>query len=176
MVPGIGPSPDKMLLGRLFSYPDTHRYRIGTNYLQLPINQPQSPVHSYNKDGSMRYRDNGAQPVYAPNTFGGPHADKSLEEPSWFTSGEMTRSPYELHAEDDDFAQPRELWTKVLSDTDRAHLVSNLVAHLKMDVRSDIVARALEYWRNVHPDIADGIAKGMGIPAAHAGDGARTGA
>lgn len=54
MVPGIGPSPDKMLLGRLFSYPDAHRYRIGTNCLQLPVNQPIVPVHSYNTDGAMR--------------------------------------------------------------------------------------------------------------------------
>ena len=75
MVPGIGPSPDRMLLGRLFSYPDTHRYRIGPNYLQLPINRPKNEVHSYNKDGAMRYQHAGSQPVYAPNSFGGPKAD-----------------------------------------------------------------------------------------------------
>src|SRR5471030_209223 len=69
MVPGIGPSPDRMLLGRLFSYPDTHRHRIGPNYLQLPINRPQNEVHTYNKDGAMRYEHAGAQPVYAPNSF-----------------------------------------------------------------------------------------------------------
>src|SRR5215510_4039269 len=56
MVPGIGPSPDRMLLGRMFAYPDAHRYRIGTNYLQLPVNAPLVDVHSYNKDGAMRYR------------------------------------------------------------------------------------------------------------------------
>ncbi len=79
MVPGIGPSPDKMLIGRLFSYPDTHRHRIGTNYLQLPVNQPKSPVNSYNRDGAMRYRNPG-DPVYAPNSFGGPQADMQYEE------------------------------------------------------------------------------------------------
>jgi catalase len=63
LVPGIGPSPDKMLLGRMFSYPDAHRYRIGTNYLQLPVNAPRAEVHSYNKDGSMRYRHNGDRPM-----------------------------------------------------------------------------------------------------------------
>src|SRR5207302_309332 len=67
-------SPDKMLLGRLFSYPDTHRYRIGPNYMDLPVNQPKSPVHSYAKDGPMRYSI-GSDPVYAPNTYGGPKAD-----------------------------------------------------------------------------------------------------
>ena len=66
MVPGIGPSPDKMLLGRMFSYPDAHRYRIGTNYLQLPINRPLAPVHSYNQDGSMRYRHDGARARLRP--------------------------------------------------------------------------------------------------------------
>lgn len=67
-----------MLQGRLFSYPDTHRYRIGTNYLRLPVNQAtQAAVHSYNKDGAMRY-DNPADPVYAPNSHGGPVADPDL--------------------------------------------------------------------------------------------------
>jgi catalase len=61
--PGIEPSPDKMLLGRLFSYPDTHRHRIGPNFLQLSINQPRVPVNSYNKDGAIRYRHSADQPV-----------------------------------------------------------------------------------------------------------------
>jgi len=168
MVPGIGPSPDKMLLGRLFSYPDTHRYRIGTNYLQLPINQPLSAVNSYNKDGAMRYRHNGTQPVYAPNSYGGPKADPSLTDPGWFTSGEIVRAAYDAHREDDDFVQPRALWTNVLSETDRQHLVANLVGHLKAGVQPDLVARVVEYWRNVHPDLGDGVARGMGLPAAAA--------
>src|SRR5438105_2988312 len=74
LVPGIGPSPDRMLLGRLFSYPDIHRYRIGANYNQLPVNRPINEVHSYNKDGLMRYSHSGNQPVYAPNSYGGPQA------------------------------------------------------------------------------------------------------
>jgi catalase len=86
-VPGIGFSPDKMLLGRLFSYTDTHRYRIGTNYLQLPVNAPKVEVHSYNKDGQMRYRHNGAQPVYAPNSYGGPRADPQFHAPRWYVEG-----------------------------------------------------------------------------------------
>ena len=56
MVPGIGPSPDKMLLGRMFAYADAHRYRIGANYNQLPVNAPKSPVHSYSKDGQCGIR------------------------------------------------------------------------------------------------------------------------
>jgi catalase len=94
MVPGIGPSPDKMLLGRLFSYPDTHRYRIGPNYLHLPINQPKSPVHSYNKDGAMAYA-NSPDPVYAPNSYNGPKADSSIDEGSFGNlTGEIVRAAY----------------------------------------------------------------------------------
>ncbi|MDE3070540.1 MAG: catalase, partial [Acidobacteriota bacterium] len=71
LVPGTGLSPDKMLMGRVFSYHDTHLHRIGANYEQLPINAPTAPVHSYNKDAAMTYRHGGAQPVYAPNSLGG---------------------------------------------------------------------------------------------------------
>ena len=59
MVPGIGPSPDRMVLGRMFAYGDSQRYRNGTNHAQLPVNQPVAEVHNYNKDGPMRYRHNG---------------------------------------------------------------------------------------------------------------------
>src|SRR5665213_1895544 len=110
MVPGVGPSPDKMLLGRLFSYPDTHRHRIGANYLQLPVNQPKVPVYSYNRDGAMRY-DNPGDPVYAPNSFGGPVADPRSELPTWqVEAGEIIRTAYVAHRDDDDFIQPGTLY------------------------------------------------------------------
>src|ERR1019366_4104820 len=93
MVPGIGPSPDRMLLGRLFSYPDTHRHRIGPNYLQLPINRPHSAVHTYNKDGAMRYEHNGGAPVFAPNRPGGPGAGPPrYPDPAGDRSGEVVRT------------------------------------------------------------------------------------
>jgi len=164
LVPGIGPSPDKMLLGRLFSYPDTHRHRIGANYLQLPINQPRSPVHSYNKDGAMRYRHNGGQPVYAPNSFGGPAADPARygEPGGWEASGEIMRSAYTLHRDDNDYVQPGTLWREVLTDTGRDHLVSNIVAHMSDGVDRDARTRALEHWRQVDPELGARIAKGLG--------------
>lgn len=165
MVPGISSSPDKMLLGRLFSYPDAHRYRIGTNYLQLPINTPLSPVNSYNKDGSMRYRHNGTQPVYAPNSFGGPAADPRYEEePGMFVSGEIVRSASALHRDDDDFGQPRALWTNVLSETDREHMVTNIANHLKGGVQPDITARAIVYWSNIHADLGARVSRALGLP------------
>ena len=72
-VPGIGPSPDKMLQGRLFAYGDTHRYRIGVNHTQLPVNRPHAPVNDYLRDGAMRFDGNsGREKNYEPNSFDGP--------------------------------------------------------------------------------------------------------
>jgi catalase len=163
MVPGIEPSPDKMLLGRLFSYPDTHRHRIGANYLQLPINRPKVPVHSYNRDGGMRYQNPG-DPVYAPNSSGGPEADPERygEAHHQQVSGQLTRSPHRLHAEDDDFGQAGTLWRKVLSEQDRDNLVANVVGHLSQGVTPAVQRRAIEYWRNVDPDLGARVAKGVG--------------
>jgi catalase len=162
LVRGIGPSPDKMLLGRLFSYPDTHRYRIGTNYLQLPINAPKAEVHSYNKDGAMRYRHNANQPVYAPNSFGGPKADPSFADTAWgVEGGEIIRAAYTPHKEDDDFGQPGTLWREVLSDADKDHLVSNIVGHATNAVTAPIQERVIEYWTNVDPELGSRVAQGI---------------
>ncbi|MHB8659681.1 MAG: catalase [Solirubrobacteraceae bacterium] len=162
MVPGIGPSPDKMLLGRLFSYPDTHRHRIGTNYLQLPINQPKSAVNSYNKDGAMRYRSNGNQPVYAPNSFGGPVADPSAGEVGWGVEGaEMVRHAYALRSEDDDFGQPGTLVREVLDDAARDRMVSNVVGHATNAVSAEVQKRVIEYWSSVDRDFGARVAEGI---------------
>ncbi|GAC1592354.1 MAG: catalase [Ktedonobacteraceae bacterium] len=164
MVPGIGPSPDKMLLGRMFSYPDTHRHRIGTNYLQLPVNQPKVEVHSYNKDGAMRYRHNGNQPVYAPNSYGGPQADtEHYSDPGWAASGEIMRSAYAPHAEDNDFVQPGNLYRHVLSVTDRDHLVSNIVGHMSQGVERPVQERAVKLWSQVDQELGARIAQGIGL-------------
>ena len=168
MVPGIGPSPDKMLLGRLFSYPDTHRYRIGTNYNQLPINRPQCPVHSYNKDGAMRYEDSRDQPVYAPNSFGGPVADTELygELASWHVEGEIVRSAYEDRREDDDFVQPGTLVREVMSQADRDNLATNIAGHAgDPDVTPEMRDRVVTYWTNVDPDLGATVAGAIGRPA-----------
>ncbi|HEY0542173.1 MAG TPA: catalase [Actinoallomurus sp.] len=164
LVPGIAASPDKMLQGRLFSYPDTHRYRIGPNYLQLPVNRPRVPVHSYNKDGAMRYENYG-DPVYAPNTVGGPQADPSLYEgESYGITGEIVRAAYTLHSQDDDYGQPRALYENVLSDTDRANLAGNIVGHAsRPEVTDEMKARVVEYWRNVAKELGDNVAKGLGV-------------
>ncbi len=107
LVPGIGLSPDKMLMGRIFSYHDTHLHRIGANYEQLPINSPKVEVHSYNFDGPMTYINKGDQPVYAPNSKGGPVADgENGADLSWeVEGGELGRYENPKHSEDDDFGQ-----------------------------------------------------------------------
>ncbi|KQS71503.1 catalase [Modestobacter sp. Leaf380] len=161
LVPGIGYSPDKMLLGRLFSYPDAHRYRIGTNYLQLPVNAPLSPVNSYNRDGAMRFSNPG-DPVYAPSTMGGPVADPSVAEPGWHVSGDMQRAAATLHAEDDDTTQPGILIREVMSETDREHLVANILGHAgDPSVSAEMKPRIVEYWRAIDPGIGARVEKGL---------------
>ncbi|MFF8899977.1 catalase [Streptomyces lydicus] len=161
MVPGIGPSPDKMLLGRLFSYADTHRYRIGPNYAQLPPNRPHVPVHSYAKDGPMRFEPSRAARPYAPNSYGGPAADSLRygEPAGWETGGEMVREAYTLRREDDDFGQPGTMVREVLDDAARERLVNNVAGHLLNGVSRPVLDRALQYWRNIDKNVGDRIAQ-----------------
>jgi catalase len=164
LVPGIGLSPDKMLMGRIFSYHDTHLHRVGANYEQLPINAAKSPVHSYMKDGPMTYRHPGAQPVYAPNSYGGPVADPSSEPPTWWVdAAELGRYEYDKHVEDDDFVQPGALYRDVMNDTDRQHLVTNIVAHAGDGVSAPVQRRVVEYWSSVDPQLGADVAAGLGI-------------
>ncbi|GAO06119.1 catalase [Streptomyces lydicamycinicus] len=160
MVPGVGPSPDKMLLGRLFSYADTHRYRIGPNYAQLPPNRPHVPVHTYAKDGPMRYEPSRAARPYAPNSYGGPAADtlRYGEPAGWETGGEMVREAYTLRRDDDDFGQPGTMVRQVLDDAARDRLVGNVSGHLLNGVSRPVLDRALQYWRNIDKNVGDRIA------------------
>ena len=159
VVPGIGFSPDKMLLGRVFAYADTHRYRIGPNYLQLPVNRPKVPVNSYEFDGPMRYEFTPGQPVYSPNTEGGPavHADLFAGH-SWESDGEMVRSAYTLRAEDDDFSQANALVNQVMDQAERDRLIETVASTLGT-VRPDIRERVFTYWRNVDKTVGDAIAE-----------------
>ncbi len=168
MVPGIGPSPDKMVLGRMFAYGDSNRYRTGPNYEQLPVNQPMGEVHNYNKDGPMRFRHNGSQPVYAPNSYGGPRAaSQRYHDPSWLVeAGEIARTAYEAHRDDDDFSQPGTLYRQVMTQTDRDHLAGNIVWHLSQGVERFIQERAVrDYWAKVDPDLGTRIAHDLGLLA-----------
>jgi len=157
LVPGIALSPDKMLLARGFSYADAHRARLGVNYKQIPVNAPVVPVHGYSKDGVMRIR-NVSDPVYAPNSKGGPQADSQAYQPNyWYADGDLVRSAYTLHAEDDDFGQPGTMVREVLDDAARARLISNITGHLLKGVTEPVLLRAFEYWRNVDKHLGDKI-------------------
>ncbi|MBA2410326.1 MAG: catalase [Gammaproteobacteria bacterium] len=163
IVAGTGLSPDKMLLARGFAYADAHRARLGVNYKQIPVNAPKVPVHSYSKDGAMRVQ-NVSDPVYAPNSYGGPEADpiRTDDGGHWYTDGEMVRTAYTLREEDDDWGQAGTMVREVLDDAARARLVSNIVGHLKDGVSPPVLARAIEYWRNVDKNLGDRIAEGVG--------------
>ncbi len=164
LVPGIGPSPDKMLLARIFSYADAHRARLGVNYRQIPVNRPKAPVHSYSKDGAMRV-ENVSDPVYAPNSKGGPRADaeRHPRAEGWKASGEFVREAYTLRKDDDDWSQAGTLVRKVMDDAERSRLVSNVVGHLRDGVSEPVLKRAFEYWRQIDAGIGERIAKDMSV-------------
>ncbi len=163
LVPGIGLSPDKMLLARGFSYADAHRARLGVNYKQIPVNTPHVPVHSYSKDGVGR-TVNVSDPVYAPNSYGGPKADPSATDRAglWASDGDMIRSAYTLRAEDDDFGQARTQVRDVLDDEERDRLISNIAGHLADGVSEKVLARAIEYWKNVDEDLGERVEQAVG--------------
>ena len=153
-------------MGRIFSYHDTHLHRIGPNYEQLPINAPRVEVHSYNKDAAMTYRYAGRpQPVYAPNSYGGPQADPERSGiVAWdVASGELGRYAYDKHAEDDDFGQAAALVREVMTDVDRDHLVTNIVDHASNRVTDEVQLRVIAYWSAVDAMLGARIAEGLGL-------------
>ncbi len=153
-VPGIGLSPDKMLLGRAFAYEDAQRNRIGTNFHQLPVNQPKFPINTYMFEGHMCYHHSGNAPVYAPNSGGRPWSDfTGIVNEGWEADGSMVRSAYSLHPEDDDFTQPGILVREVFSDAERDALVETVAGALLGGVRSPVLERAFDYWKSIDPDV-----------------------
>ena len=158
-VPGIGLSPDKMLLGRAFAYNDAHRNRIGTNFHQLPVNKPKVPVNTYMFDGHMTYEHSGNAPVYAPNSGGRPWADGTgAVDDGWEADGALVRSAYTLHAEDDDFGQAGTLVREVFDDAQRSAFVDTVAGALA-GVRSPVLERAFEYWKSVDAGVGARIEK-----------------
>ncbi len=161
-VPGIGTSPDKMLQGRLFSYHDTHRHRLGPNYHLLPVNAPRATKEdNYQRDGAMRVDANaGGGPNYWPNSFGGPVPDPDAGGPPIDVSGMADRHAYELT--DDDFVQAGDLYRKVMSDEDREHLVGNIAAHLK-GAQKRIQLRQTALFYKANAEYGERVAKGLGL-------------
>ncbi|KAF6216199.1 hypothetical protein GE061_000539 [Apolygus lucorum] len=129
MVPGIEPSPDKMLQGRLFAYTDTHYHRIGTNHKQLPVNNPfRSQVVNTLRDGHMTYTDNqGGAPNYFPSSFSKRSGCANAEWSRFSIVGDVARYN---SSDEDNFSQPAMFWRDELTEYDREALVTNMANHL----------------------------------------------
>lgn len=165
LVPGIETSPDKMLQGRIFSYADTHRHRLGVNYQQIPVNCPyRATVRTYTRDGPMNVTNNMAgAPNYFPNSFSGPEHNPSLEPPAYRVSGDVTR--YNT-GDDDNFTQPGVFWRQTLNDAERERLVSNICGSLK-DAADFIQERAVKVFCQVDSDFGRRVAEGLRKHGSH---------
>lgn len=163
LVRGIGLSPDKMLLGRVFSYPDTQRHRLGANFEQLPPNRPVVAVHNYSHQGpaAMEFNDPSV-PTYVPNSGNGPTAqpEKSPADLGrWEPHGTEPYRGYPVEHEDDDFwSQPHTLVRDVMDDAQRERLVSNVVGTLD-EVQEPVLSRVFEYWKNIDEEVGAAIEK-----------------
>jgi len=159
VVPGIGFSPDRMLQARIFAYADSHRYRIGTHYEALPVNAPRCPMHSYHKDGAMRFTAPPApsDAYYEPNSFGGPVEDHRYDEPPLPLSGDAAR--YDHRDGNDDFSQPRALFG-LFDDAQRLRLYGNIAAAMQ-GVPAPIVDRQLALFGRIDPDYAEGVRRAL---------------
>ena len=160
LVPGIAPSPDKMLQGRLFAYNDAHRYRLGANYEQLPVNRPKAKTVNYQRDGFMRAETGfDGSPNYYPNTLNGPEPDPSAKWPEAAVQGFAARQAYPTA---DDYVQPRALFRKAMTDVDRDHLVGNIVDHLS-HAKKEIQLRQTAIFYRVDPEYGSKVTKGLGL-------------
>ncbi|MFK0285732.1 catalase [Streptomyces sp. NPDC090499] len=152
-VPGIGPSPDKMLQGRLFAYGDAHRYRVGSNADHLPVNRPHAAeARTYSRDGSLYDGRHGGAKNYEPNSFGGP---AQTDRPLWPAydgfAGGTGNHPAAVHAEDDDFVQAGNLY-RLMSADEQERLIENLAGFIAKVSRDDIAERAIGNFRRADED------------------------
>jgi catalase len=168
VVDGIGYSPDKMLQGRLLSYPDAHRYRLGVNYEQIPVNKCPYMVSNYERDGHMRIDGNGEDSSnYFPNSFDDVYVDESYKEPSEELHS-MTADWYDRNGpgDDDHYTQPGLLFTKAMNDYDRHNLVSNIVgamSGIEGPKKELIVNRQLCHFFRANANLGMAVAKGLGV-------------
>jgi len=162
LVPGIAASQDKMLQARLFSYHDTHLHRLGTNYHLLPVNSPKNaPEAGYQRDGAMRFDENGGGgPNYWPNSLGGPAPDPAAGEPPFKVSEPAARTPYP-HP-NDDFQQAGVLYRKVMTDEDRDHLIGNIADHLE-GAQKRLQMRQTAIFYKADPEYGGRVGKVLGL-------------
>ncbi len=168
VVDGISYSPDKLLQGRLLSYPDAHRYRLGVNYEQIPVNKCPYMVANYERDGHMSIDGNGEDaPNYSPNSFDEIYADQSYKEvPMQLESNVADWFDRNGEGENDHYTQPGWLFTKAMNDFDRHNLVSNIVTSMSGisgEKKDLIISRQLCHFFRADAQLGMGVAKGLGV-------------
>src|ERR1039457_557937 len=160
VVAGMGYSPDKMLQGRLISYPDAHRSRLGTTYDALPVNKAQCPVPAYARDGAMRFDGtDGKPPNYEPNSFGGPTQDSKYVERPKMVSGTVAR--HDHRSDSDYYTQPGNLFRLMPADA-RQRLISNIVGTLGQTPKR-IQELQVRHFYKADPAYGTGVAQGLGL-------------
>lgn len=162
VVPGIGFSPDRMLQGRLFSYGDTHRYRLGVNHHQIPVNASRCPFHKlFHRDGAMRTDGNSGQVTYEPNSFGAYQQQPQYRAPSLPLSG---AADHWDHREDDDYySQPAALF-RLFDGGQKERLYRNIADDMR-EVPEEIQRRQIALFSKVDHAYGLGVAKALGLSA-----------
>ncbi|OON41475.1 catalase [Izhakiella australiensis] len=161
VVPGIGLSPDKMLQGRVFAYADAQRYRVGTNYQQLPVNAPACPYHNYQRDGAMRFDGNGGGGAnYEPNSYGAePKQNAAFREPPLNFSGAADR--YDHREDEDYYSQAGDLY-RLMNAGQKKILTDNIIRAMS-SVSRDVQQRQIAHFLKADEDYGNAIARGLGI-------------
>lgn len=167
VIDGIGYSPDKMLQGRLLSYPDAQRYRLGVNYENIPVNQCPYMVANYQRDGTMQVGDNGgATPNYSPNSFDDIVVDESYKEQGMELESNIA-DWFDSNLNDNDhYTQPGILYRDVMNDAAKKNLVSNIVSAMKGitgDKKNEIINRQLCHFFRADIQLGIAVAQGLGI-------------
>jgi catalase len=158
VVPGIGFSPDKMLQGRLFSYGDAHRYRLGVNAHQIPVNAPRCPFHPYHRDGAMRVDGNQGRTIgYQPNSRGEWADQPELREPPLPLQGPATH--WDHHDDDDYFSQPGALFRLMKPDAQQ-RLFENTARSLG-GASEEVQQRHIDNCARADPAYGQGVARAL---------------
>ncbi len=159
---GIGASPDKMLQARLMSYADTHLYRLGVNYRQLPVNRPRCPVMTYSRDGAMTHAaDYGSAPNYWPNSREGTAMpDPAFKEPAWNLRQAIV-DRYDSTQDHDDFTQAGNLY-RLFDDAHKARLARRIAGVLGQ-ARREVQLRQLCHFYRADEDYGRRVAGELGI-------------
>ena len=161
IVPGISFSPDRMLQGRLFSYGDAQRYRLGVNHSQIPVNTPRCPYHSYHRDGAMRVDGNqGSRLHYEPNSQGEWQEQPDFSEPPLALEGAADRFDY-WETEPDYFTQPGNLF-RLMSAAQQQVLFENTARNMH-GVPDAIKMKHICHCMQADPAYGQGVAKALGI-------------